>query len=148
MINCRVSYLLLVVGCLLCGLASGTYVWQSCEPTMFSPHSVVMSPDPAEPGRDATFTAIGDLGKEEVAGGSWYAEAYLGKIPVAKFTGEVCGIANCTCPCQGPTGLTAAITLPIPGDSPPGSTIFSVLTAVDQNDNQFFCINGTFKIAT
>jgi len=57
-------------------------------------------------------------------------------------------VSGCSCPCQGPLNSTAQISFPVPLDAPPGATINGQGVAVDQYDQQFFCVDITFKIGS
>eukprot|EP01103_Thecamoeba_quadrilineata_P019364 TRINITY_DN7807_c0_g1_i1.p1 TRINITY_DN7807_c0_g1~~TRINITY_DN7807_c0_g1_i1.p1 ORF type:complete len:161 (+),score=7.99 TRINITY_DN7807_c0_g1_i1:45-485(+) len=143
------SILFLVLVFALFSFSSSLYKWENCEPNNFNVLNLTMSPNPPVAGKTVTFSAYGTLGDLDITAGTWYAEAYLSGVLVQSFSGPVCSIVagSCACPCQGPKNTTAVLTFPVSIATPPGSTVTTNMTAVDQLGNQFVCVNSTFTIA-
>merc|ERR1712048_957950 len=104
---------------------------------------VVMTPDPAQAGKDINVTINGNI-EREIKGGKLELQVLFHKVPVYKETDELCDRVVTECPTKGGDWVINAVQK-LPSFTLPGSYELEV-TATDEAGTELVCLVMAFDI--
>jgi len=104
---------------------------------------VVMTPDPAQAGKDINVTINGNI-EREIKGGKLELQVLFHKVPVYKETDELCDRVVTECPTKGGDWVINAVQK-LPSFTLPGSYELEV-TATDEAGAELVCLVMAFDI--